>query len=128
MLRFVAIFALLLAPVFAQEGHPMTGTWHGSWGPDAKNRTDVTMVLTWDGKTISGLVNPGPDSVKLKQATLDPSQWAVHFELDMKDKNGTVNHVVVDGKIDDVTLIRRSIIGTWKQGNVEYPFKMTRDI
>jgi hypothetical protein len=128
MLRFVAIFALLLAPVFAQEGHPMTGTWHGSWGPDAKNRTDVTMVLTWDGKTISGLVNPGPDSVKLKQASLDPSQWAVHFELDMKDKNGTVNHVVVDGKIDDVTLIRSTIIGTWKQGNVEYPFKMTRDI
>jgi hypothetical protein len=128
MLRFLAIFALLLAHVFAQEGHPMTGTWHGTWGPDAKNRTDVTMVLTWDGKTISGLVNPGPDSVKLKQATLDPSQWAVHFELDMKDKSGTVNHVVVDGKIDDVTLIRRSIIGTWKQGNVEYPFKMTRDI
>jgi hypothetical protein len=128
MFRFVAFFALLLAPVFAQEGHPMTGTWHGTWGPDAKNRTDVTMVLTWDGKTISGLVNPGPDSVKLKQATLDPSQWAVHFELDMKDKSGTVNHVVVDGKMDDVTLIRRTIIGTWKQGNVEYPFRMTRDI
>ena len=106
----------------------MTGTWHGTWGADAKSKSDVTMVLTWDGKQISGLVNPGPDSVKLKQATLDPSQWAVHFELDLKDKNGTVNHVVIDGKIDDVTLIRRSIIGTWKQGGVEYPFKMTRDI
>jgi hypothetical protein len=128
MLRFLAIFALFLAPVVAQEGHPMTGTWHGSWGPDAKSRTDVTMVLAWDGKQISGLVNPGPDSVKLQQATLDPSQWAVHFELDMKDKSGAVVHAVVDGKIDDVTLIRRSIIGTWKQGGVEYPFKMTRDI
>ena len=127
-MRFLAIFALLLAPAIAQEGHPMTGTWHGSWGPNAKDRTDVTMVLTWDGKKISGLVNPGPDSVKLQQATLDPSQWSVHFELDMKDKSGTVNHVVVDGKIDDVTLIRRSIIGTWKQGNAQYDFKLTRDI
>lgn len=128
MLRFLAIFALFFAPIFAQEGHPLKGTWHGSFGSDAKNRSDVTMVLDWDGKQISGLVNPGPDSVKLKQAMLDPSQWAVHFELDMKDKSGAVNHVVVDGKMDDVTLIRRSIIGTWKQGDVVYDFKMTRDI
>ncbi len=127
MLRFVAIFALLLAPAIAQEGHPLTGTWHGTWGPSG-NKTDVTMVLTWDGKNIAGLVNPGPDSLKLQQATLDPSQWAVHFELDMKDKSGSMNHVVVDGKIDDVTLIRRSIIGTWKQGNMQYEFKLTRDI
>jgi hypothetical protein len=128
MSKFLAIFALLLAPIFAQEGHPLKGTWHGTFGSNAKNRTDVTMVFDWDGKQISGLVNPGPDSVKLKQATLDPSQWAVHFELDMKDKSGAVNHVVVDGKMDDVTLIRRSIIGTWKQGDVVYDFKMTRDI
>ena len=52
----------------------------------------------------------------------------MHFELDMKDKSGTVNHVAEDGKIDDVTLIRRSIIGTWKQGNMQYDFKLTRDI
>ena len=127
-MRFLAILAFLLIPLVAQEGHPMTGTWHGSFGPDAKQRTDVTMVLSWDGKNISGLVNPGPDSVRLTQATLDPSQWAVHFELDMKDKTGAMNHIVVDGKIDDVTLIRRSIIGTWKQGNTQYPFKLTRDI
>jgi hypothetical protein len=127
MLRVLAIFALLLAPAIAQEGHPLTGTWHGVWGPSGK-KTDVTMVLTWDGKNIAGLVNPGPDSVKLQQATLDPSQWAVHFEVDMKDKAGSVNHVVIDGKIDDVTLIRRSIIGTWKQGNIQYDFKLTRDI
>jgi len=127
-MRFLAILAFLLIPLVAQEGHPMTGTWHGSFGPDAKQRTDVTMVLSWDGKNISGLVNPGPDSVRLTQATLDPSQWAVHFELDMKDKTGAMNHIVVEGKIDDVTLIRRSIIGTWKQGNTQYPFKLTRDI
>jgi hypothetical protein len=132
MSKFLAIFALLLAaPTFAQEGHPLKGTWHGSYGSfgsNSKNRTDVTMVLDWDGKQISGLVNPGPDSVKMKQATLDPSQWAVHFEFDMKYKNGSMDHIVVDGKMDDVTLIRRSIIGTWKQGDVVSDFKMTRDI
>jgi hypothetical protein len=128
MLKIFAIIAFLLAPAFAQEGHPITGTWHGTFSSNAKTKTDVTMVFTWDGKQISGLVNPGPDSVKTKQATLDPSQWAAHFEFDMKDKSGAVSHVVVDGKMDDVTLIRRSIIGTWKQGDVVYDFKMTRDI
>jgi hypothetical protein len=112
---------------FAQEGHPMVGTWHGSYGPDAKSRTDVTLVLTYDGKQINGLVNPGPDSVKTQMVTLDPSQWAVHMEVDVKDKSGKMVHAVADGKIDDVTLIRRSVIGTWKQDGVTYEFKMTRD-
>jgi hypothetical protein len=127
MLRCIALVVLMLAPAFAQEGHPLTGTWHGVWGP-AGQRTDVTMVLSWDGKNIAGLVNPGPDSVKLQQATFDPSQWAVHFELDIKDKTGVLQHVIIDGKMDDVTLIRRSIMGTWKQGNMQYEFKLTRDI
>ena len=35
----------------AQEGHPLTGTWSGDWGPGADQRTHITMVMTWDGKT-----------------------------------------------------------------------------
>jgi len=67
----IVLFALLI-PAFAQEGHPLTGMWHGDWGPTPTHRNDVTLVLDWDGKDISGLVNPGPDSIKLSKATLDP--------------------------------------------------------
>jgi hypothetical protein len=77
------LFTALLAP--AQEGHPLGGTWHGSWGPTAKDRRDVTLVLNWDGKNISGLINPGPDSMKFPSGLLDPSNWTVHFEADGKD-------------------------------------------
>ena len=76
VLRFqlaVLIFILAIVPVFAQEGHPLTGTWHGDWGPTPTHRNDVTLVLEWDGKNISGLINPGPESIKLSKATLEPS-------------------------------------------------------
>ena len=29
-------------PSLFQEGHPLVGSWHGSWGSDEKNRSDFT--------------------------------------------------------------------------------------
>jgi hypothetical protein len=122
-----AVFLALIIPAFAQEGHPLTGTWHGDWGPTPTHRNDVTIVLDWDGKNINGLINPGPESIKLSKATLDPSTWSVHFEADAKDHNGNPVHFVVDGKIQSLTAIRRSIVGTWNHGNVKGDFKVMRD-
>lgn len=122
-----AVFLFLMTPAFAQEGHPLSGTWHGDWGPTPTHRNDVTIVLDWDGKNINGLINPGPDSIKLSKATLDPSNWTVHFEADAKDHNGNPVHFVIDGKIQNLTAIRRSIVGTWNHGNVKGDFKITRD-
>ena len=131
VLVFLFAFVLVLTPAFAQEGHPLTGTWHGDWGPSATHRNDVTLVLEWDGKNISGLINPGPESIKLSKATMEPSfdpkGWAVHFEADAKDHDGKPVHFVVDGKIENLTSIRRSIVGTWNHGNVKGDFKVTRD-
>ena len=55
----------------AQEGHPLTGTWYGEFGPNATKRNDLTVILNWDGKTVTGIVNPGPNVVQIKVATLD---------------------------------------------------------
>src|SRR5438552_1173829 len=117
----------VVAPILAQEGHPLTGTWHGDWGPTPTHRNDITLVLEWDGKNITGIVNPGPDSVKLQKATLDPTNWTVHFEADAKDHDGKPVHFIADGKIQNLTSIRRSIAGTWNHGGVKGDFKVTRD-
>jgi hypothetical protein len=126
---FVKILALIAiaVPMLAQEGHPLVGSWHGTWGPNAKERTDVTLVMNWDGKTISGMINPGPDVARFQTATLEPSGWVVHFEADAKDRSGKTVRVVIDGKIEDVTNVRRSISGTWTQGGVKGDFKVVRD-
>src|SRR5713226_5533094 len=67
----VVVMAALTVAVFAQEGHPVVGTWYGDWGPSPQQRHDVTVIMTWDGKTIGGTIDPGPDAVPFKTAALD---------------------------------------------------------
>ena len=128
-LRLSCLLAWLLtvALVSGQEGHPLVGSWHGTWGPNAKERNDVTVIMLWDGKVISGMINPGADAGKLQNASLDPKGWAVHFESELKDGSGKLVHVVADGKIENITSLRRGIAGTWTQGSVKGDFKISRD-
>jgi len=126
VLAFYLTASLMSCVAVAQEGHPLVGTWHGSWGPGAKGH-DVTLVLNWDGKNISGMINPGPDSVRFPSGSLDPSNWTVHFEADGKDNSGKPVHIVIDGKIENITNVRRILTGTWTQGSEKGDFKVTRD-
>ena len=45
----------------------------------------------------------------------------------MKDRSGKMVHVIVDGKIENVTSKTRKIVGTWTQGGVTGDFEVTRD-
>src|SRR5215831_15347234 len=62
---------VIAAPALAQEGMPLKGTWLGDWGPSKTQRTQVFVVLDWDGKNITGTINPGPDAVPIQKAALD---------------------------------------------------------
>jgi hypothetical protein len=116
-----------IAPSYAQEGHPLVGTWHGTWGPNATERHDVTLVLEFDGKAITGIMNPGLDGVRFDRITLEPSTWSVHFEATPKPAAGRAMPIVIDAKIEDVTSRRRSLAGTWTQGTTKGDFKASRD-
>jgi hypothetical protein len=111
----------------AQEGHPLVGTWYGDWGPTPAQRTQITVVMSWDGKKVSGLIDPGPDSVPLKVATLDSTKWMVHLEADIKDKSGNPVHVVADGKLENIGSYSRTLSGTWTYGGMKADFKLKRD-
>jgi hypothetical protein len=122
----LALCALALSAV-AQEGHPLTGSWHGDWGASPTQRTPVLIYMKWDSKNIVGAINPGPRAAPLKVATLDPSKWTVHLEGDGKDASGNPVHIVVDGKLENIGSYNRTITGTWMQGSVKGDFKVTRD-
>ena len=125
LVSFGAAVAAAL-PTLAQEGHPLTGTWHGSWGPNAAQRTDITFVILWDGKNINGIINPGFEAMRMENATLEGKGWLVHIEAQAKEGGNSVR-VVVEGKIENVTNARRSISGTWTQGSRKGDFKVVRD-
>ena len=47
--------------------------------------------------------------------------WFVHLEADSKGV-----HYAIDGKIENLGLYNRSLVGTWTQGNQKGDFKLTR--
>ena len=120
----IALFAIAAS---AQEGHPLTGTWHGTWSAPQGQNNRIVMALKWDTKNVVGTLNPGPRSGQFKQITLDPDKWMVHFEADAKDSKGNPVHVVADGKLENIGSYNRTITGTWMQGNDKGDFKITRD-
>jgi hypothetical protein len=112
----------------AQEGHPVVGTWYGDWGPTPQARHDVTVIMTWDGKAIGGTIDPGPDAVPFKTATLDSSTWTVHIEAERPAKGATAAvRYVIDGKLANLGSYNRTLSGTWTDGATKGDFKLTRD-
>jgi hypothetical protein len=127
MLALSVVCLLSVPPVAAQEGHPLKGSWLGTWSQNKALGDDVVIVLNWDGKTISGMINPGTDNMPIKNATLNPEGWVVHLEADAKDKSGKVVTYFVDGKIDNLPLHNRNVTGTWRNSlNEKGVFKMGR--
>jgi len=134
-MKSVRLFCLLIAlaiaiPLLAQEGYPLTGTWSGDWGTSAKeaDRTQTTLILSWDGSKIQGLVDPGPDSAKIKVATLDSAKWTVHMEYDVKDKSGKLVPFIVDGKLQNPSSRKnRMVVGTFTHGGTKGDFKIKMD-
>ena len=117
----------LAGTAWAQFGHPLKGSWSGDWGVNKDRRTRVLIDLNWDGKTITGTINPGPNGVRLQKATLDPETWAVRFEAEGKDSSGNAIRYVIDGKLENLGAYQRFITGTWTQGSTRGDFKVVRN-
>ena len=131
MRRFAVALALSAlcaagAPLVAQEGHPLKGSWTGTWDGNTVHGNSVLLVLDWNGKAITGTVNPGTDNMVVKNATLNPDGWVFHIEADGMDKAGAVITYVVDGKIENLAMHNRSIVGTWKSQRGTGAFKVSR--
>ena len=122
----LAVLCAAGAPVAAQEGHPLKGSWIGTWAGNTVHGTDLFMVLDWNGKAITGTINPGQDNIAIKTATLNPDGWVFHFEAEGKDKAGAVITYTVDGKIENLAMHNRTVTGTWKSQRGSGAFKITR--
>ena len=124
----IVAVAVLAGPqaASAQEGHPLKGSWIGTWAGNAVHGNDVLLVLNWDGKVISGTINPGTDNMVVKNASLNPDGWVVHLEADGKDRAGAVITYVIDGKIENLAMHNRGITGTWKSPRGSGQFKINR--
>src|SRR5688500_13854432 len=85
-MRMIAVRVCILAiaavaftvAAAAQEGHPLAGTWYGDFST-GNQKNDLTVIMKWDGRSVTGLINPGPDSRPITSAVLtitDPGKPA----------------------------------------------------
>ena len=108
----------------AQEGHPLAGTWDGDYGDGTIRRRDLTIIMKWDGRSVTGSINPGPNASPIKSAVMDhhrpasrrprgssrrgiPPMFQVRFEVDGRTFEGTIQNPVAGN---------RRITGTWTRG------------
>ena len=118
---------VIASAAFAQEGHPLSGTWTGDWAPpNSAQRTHITLVLNWDGDKVTGVMNPGPDSSPLN-VSVDYGNWTVRIDAEGKDAAGKAIRFEAEGKLEDMGSPRRRLTGNWHQGTVGGTFKITRE-
>ncbi len=106
----------MLSSVFAQEGHPIKGSWIGEWQGNALGES-LLMVMNWDGDAITGIINPGTDNIEIDTASLNADEWTVHIEAD---------GYVLEGTFARLELPNRSITGTWSNGGNTGSFEIVR--
>src|SRR5690606_33943936 len=123
----VFIFCLALgSSAIGQEGHPLKGSWLGTWGPSETHLNDVIVVMDWDGQQITGVINPGTDNIQIENATLDPEGWVLRFEAEGQDRSGNPLHYVIEGHIENLAFYNRMVTGTWTHESGSGPFEITR--
>ena len=127
----LVLSVLLVAPsgVWAQFGHPLKGQWSGQWGP-ADSPKRLLLDLQWDGKGITGVVNPGDEAATVKSVTFDysnPAAWKVKMMAEGKDKSGKPVAISVDGTLENIGAYSKLFHGTWTEGGQKGDFTLTRN-
>jgi hypothetical protein len=107
----------------AQEGHPLTGTWVGDWQPTPSDRRHVTLALEWDGKNVTGTIDPGPNAARIGNVIVDVSTWTIKINADRTNGNA---RIVVDGRLAEIGFANRKMSGTWSEGSGTGPVTLAR--
>jgi hypothetical protein len=125
----VAVLVALPLVADAQFGHPLKGQWSGQWGP-ANSPNRLLLDLHWDGKEITGVINPGPEAATIKSVAFDytdPAAWGVKLTAEGKDASGKPVAISVDGKLENIGAYTRLFHGTWTQAGKKSEFTVTRN-
>lgn len=131
-LRITALAVVLAVPAaaWAQFGHPLKGQWSGQWGP-SNNPIRLLLDLHWDGKEVTGAINPGADNAAIvKSVTFDytnPAAWKVKMQAEGKDPSGKPVSITVDGTLENLGAYTKVFHGSWTQGGQKGEFTVTRN-
>ena len=115
----IIVGLVMAVSLFAQD--PLSGNWKGDWGPSPRDRNQVSVVLKYDGKALTGTINPESDRIQLSKASFDPKTGAVHMEAMTPGRGGSTYHYMIDGKLE-----KGAIAGSWNHDTFKVDFKITK--
>jgi hypothetical protein len=119
------VFAGLAA---AQTGHPAKGSWLGYYGPSEADQTRIRLLLDWEDRTITGVINPGRNAVPIESADLDVSTWTLRIEAEMPAPSGRSEHLVMTGQLENLgSWTNRVYAGTYRLGEETGEFRVSRN-
>jgi hypothetical protein len=112
--------------VLAQVGHPAKGSWSGYWGTSEASKRRMLLVLDWRDRQISGVINPGPNQVRIDKADLDVDTWTLKLEAAMPTTGGATAPFVATGQLTNLgSWTTRTYSGTYVFGAETGKFTVT---
>jgi hypothetical protein len=125
LLACVAIALPIIAQQKSAASDPLSGTWTGDWGPNERDRNQVSVDLKMAGTAVTGTVQsvtPKRDDVAISKGTYTATGNKVHLEAEAKNpRSGAVVKYVIEG-----TIAGTSMTGTWNHDNTKGDFKLTK--
>jgi hypothetical protein len=128
-LSLLLIVVTIPTAALAQYGHPLKGSWSGERTTGGQ-QTRLLVNLDWDGKQVTGVINPGPNAITISKVTYDaadPAAWVVRIDAERKDASGKAIPITIAGKMENIGSYRRFITGTWTEGGTKSQLKLTRN-
>jgi hypothetical protein len=123
-MRKLLLAGLLVAvAASAQEGFPLDGTWRAEQVATNGAHATIVLIMQWDGKQVTGTINPGPQGIDFTGAQLDPNGWKVHIAA--KDAKGAA--ITLEGVISDLGKYNRAITGKWTEGGRTNDIRFVRE-
>lgn len=123
MRSLLGILLLAATAAVAQEGFPLDGTWRGERQAAGETPATIVMVMQWDGKKVTGVINPGPKAIEITDARLVPEGWRVSVAA----KNASGQPITFEGTISDLGKYNRSIAGKWTEAGRTYNVRMVHE-
>lgn len=124
-LLFICVTCGFMSGGYAQEGHPIKGSWIGEWESNDTHGEFILLVLDWDGNEITGIINPGTDNMEITTADLNAEDWSIVLEAD-GEKDGADVHYKIEASFENMELASRRLVGTWSSQNGNGDFEISR--
>jgi len=119
MMTACLMLCLVTSSVLAAD--MISGKWTGDWGPNDIERNHVVADLKYDGKTVTGTIDPGTTPVTISKGTFNEKTGDIHLQAEGKGRGTVTNHYSIDGKLE-----KNKIKGTWKYENGSGDFVISK--